>query len=172
MNGSWFRVSEFSGHDRRRLRKAFQETHDLSLFRRIQAVLRVAEGCSVAEAARQAGVNRSSVHRWVELYLQNHQPQDLLDRPRSGRPHEADELDQELMAAILAQDPQQLGYRATTWTVPLLATHLREECDCPVSARTVRRRLHEFDYSWKRPRYVYHERDPHVAQKKGRFAAA
>jgi transposase len=81
MNGSWFRVSEFSGHDRRRLRKAFQETHDLSLFRRIQAVLRVAEGCSVAEAARQAGVNRSSVQRWVELYLQNHQPQDLLDQP-------------------------------------------------------------------------------------------
>jgi transposase len=172
MSRSWFRASEFSGHDRRRLTKAFRETHDLSLFRRIQAVLRVAEGCAVAEAARQAGVNRSSVHRWIELYLQNHQPQDLLDRPRSGRPRGADDLDQELLAALLAQDPQQLGYRATTWTVPLLATHLREECDCPVSARTVRRRLHEFDYGWKRPRYVYHERDPHVAQKKGRFAAA
>jgi transposase len=101
MNGSWFRVSEFSGHDR--LRKAFRETHELSLFRRIQAVLRVAEGFSGAEAARQAGVNRSSVHRWVELYWQNHQPQDLLDRPRSGRPHEAEEWDQELRAAILAQ---------------------------------------------------------------------
>jgi transposase len=172
MSGNWFRASEFSGHDRRRLGKALRETHDLSLFRRVQAVLRVAEGSSVAEAARQAGVNRSSVHRWIELYLPNHQPEDLLDRPRSGRPREADDLDQELLAAILAQEPQQLGYRATTWTVPLLATHLREECDCPVSARTVRRRLHEFDYGWKRPRYVYHERDPHVAQKKGRLFAA
>jgi transposase len=172
MDGNWFRASQFSGQDRRRLGKACRETHDLSLFRRCQAVLRVAEGYSVTEAARQAGVNRSSVHRWVELYLQNHQPQDLLDRPRSGRPREADDLDQELLAAILAQDPQQLGYCATTWTVPLLATHLREECDCPVSARTVRRRLHEFDYGWKRPRYVYHERDPHVAQKKGRWFAA
>jgi transposase len=172
MSGHWSRASEFSGPDRRRLSKAGRETHDLSLFRRVQAVLRVAEGYSVAEAARQAGVNRSSVDRWIELYLQNHQPQDLLDRPRSGRPREADDLDQELLAAILAQDPQQLGYRATTWTVPLLATHLREECDGPVSARTVRRRLHEFDYGWKRPRYVYDERDPHVAQKKGRLSAA
>jgi transposase len=172
MSGNWSRASEFSGPDRRRLSKAGRETHDLSLFRRVQAVLRVAEGYSVAEAARQAGVNRSSVHRWIELYLQNHQSQDLLDRPRSGRPREADDLDQELLAAILAQDPQQLGYRATTWTVPLLATHLREECDCLVSARTVRRRLHEFDYGWKRPRYVYHEREPHVAQKKGRLSAA
>jgi transposase len=172
MSGSWFRASGFSGQDRRRLSKALRETRDLSLFRRVQAVLRVAEGYSVAEAARQAGVNRSSVHRWVELYWQNHQPQDLLDRPRPGRPREADDLDRELLAAILAQDPQQLGYRATTWTVPLLATHLREECDCPISARTLRRRLHEFDYGWKRPRYGYHERDPHVAQKKGRLSAA
>jgi transposase len=106
------------------------------------------------------------------LYWQNHQPEDWQDRPRSGRPREAEDLDQELLAVILAQDPQPLGYRATTWTVPLLATHLREDCDCPVSARTVRRRRHEFDYGWKRPRYVYHERDPQVAQKKGRWSAA
>jgi transposase len=154
MNGSWFRVSEFSGQDRRRLRQALRETHDLFLFRRMQAVLRVAEGDSVAEAARQAGVNRSSVHGWVELYWQNHPPQDLLDRPRSGRPHEAEEWDQELRAAILAQDPPPLGDRATTWTVSGLATPWRPECDGPGSARSVRRRLPEFDYGWKRPGYV------------------
>ena len=63
MNGSWFRVSEFSGDDRRRLRQAWRETHDLFLFRRIQALRRVAEGDSGAEAARQVGVNRSSLQR-------------------------------------------------------------------------------------------------------------
>jgi transposase len=96
----------------------------------------------------------------------------LADASRSGRPREADDLDQEFLAEILSQDPRPLGFRATTWTVPLLTAHLREDCGCPLSERTVRRRLHEFDYGWKRPRYVYHERDPHVAQKKGRFAAA
>jgi transposase len=100
MNGSWFRVSAFSGQDRRRLHQAWRETHDLFLFRRIQAVRRVAEGGSVAEAARQAGVSRSSVHGWVELPLPNQQPQDWLARARAGRPPEAEEWEQELRAAL------------------------------------------------------------------------
>jgi len=165
-------VSGFSRQDRRHLTQALGEARDVRLFLRVQTVLRVAEGCSVSEAARQAGVDRTSVHRWIDLYRREHRVEDLADAARSGRPREADDLDQEFLAEILSQDPRPLGFRATTWTVPLLTTHLREDCGCPVSERTVRRRLHEFDYSWKRPHYVYHERDPHVAQKKGRFTAA
>jgi transposase len=61
---------------------------------------------------------------------------------------------------------------ATTWTVPLLTAHLGQAHGCVVSERTLRRRLHEYGWRWKRPRYVYHERAPHVAQKKGRLSAA
>jgi hypothetical protein len=67
------RSSGFSWRDRRRLVRALQEAHDVRLLGRLQAVLRVAEGGSLSEVARQAGVDRSSLHRWVKLYLQNHQ---------------------------------------------------------------------------------------------------
>jgi transposase-like protein len=80
------RASGFSWRDRRRLVRALQETRDVRLFRRLQAVLRVAEGCSLSEVSRQAGVDRSSLHRWVKLYLQNHQVENLIDAARSGRP--------------------------------------------------------------------------------------
>jgi transposase len=166
------RASGFSRQHRRRLAKALGEVHDVRLFRRVQAVLRVAEGCSVSEAARQAGVDRTSLHRWTNLYWRNHQVESLADAPRSGRPREADDLDDELAAEVLALDPREQGYRATTWTVPLLTTYLREQCGCPVSTRTLRRRLRDFGWRWKRPRYVFAERDPHVAQKKGRLSAA
>jgi transposase len=166
------RMSEFSGHERGRLARAMSKAKDVRLFRRIQAVLRVAEGFSVAEAARQVGVDRTSVHRWVRLYGRAHRIEDLADAPRTGRPREADDLDEELLAEVLAQDPRPLGYGATTWTVPLLATHLGEECGCPISERTLRRRLHEGHWRWKRPRYLFQEREPQVAQKKGPFAAA
>jgi transposase len=172
MDENHFQVSEFSWHDRRRLAKALGETREVRLFRRIQAVLRVAEGCSVSAVAQQAGVNRSSLHRWVKLYLRTHQVASLADGARSGRPREADDLDDELIAEVLALDPREQGYRATTWTVPLLTTYLREQCGCPVSTRTLRRRLRDFGWRWKRPRYVFSERDPHVAQKKGRLSAA
>jgi transposase len=92
----------------------------------------------------------------------------LADRPRSGRPRAAPVLTAERLAAVLEVDPRTLGYRATTWTAPLLAQYLRTDHGLAVSERTLRRRLREQRYRWKRPRYVYHPRAPHVAQKKGR----
>jgi transposase len=87
--------------------------------------------------------------------------------PSPGRPFQAEELDERLLAQVLAEDPHEHGFLATTWTVPLLVTHLAEAHGCVVSERTLRRRLHEYGWRWKRPRYVYHERASHVAQKKG-----
>jgi transposase len=165
-------ASEFTGHDRRRLRQAMQQAASVRLFRRLQAVLHVAEGKSITRVATEAGVDRSTVHRWVERYQQSRRVEDLADVPSPGRPPQADELDEALLARVLAEDPRQHGLLATTWTVPRLTAHLGQVHGCVVSERTLRRRLHEYGWRWKRPRYVYHERAAHVAQKKGRWSAA
>jgi transposase len=165
-------ASAFTAQDRRRLRQAMRQASSVRLFRRLQAVLRVAEGDSVAQAAGRAGVDRSTVHRWVERYRQRCRGEDLVDVPSPGRPSQVEELDETLLQQVLAEDPQEHGLLATTWTVPLLTAHLRQVHGCVVSERTLRRRLHAYGWRWKRPRYVYHERAPHVAQKKGRWSAA
>ena len=90
-------VSGFTGHDRRRLRLAMRQAASARLFRRLQAVLRVAEGASVAQAADGVGVDRSTVHRWVERYRQRHRVEDLIDVPSPGRPPQAEELDETLL---------------------------------------------------------------------------
>jgi transposase len=56
------------------------------VYRRLEALLLVAEGHSVAEAARRCRVDRSSVHRWLVQYRAEHEATALCDRPRSGRP--------------------------------------------------------------------------------------
>lgn len=165
-------ASEFTGHDRRRLRLAMRQVASARLFRRLQAILRVAEGVSVTQAAAEVGVDRSTVHRWVERYQQSRRVEDLADVPSPGRPLQAEEIDEALLARVLAEDPRERGLLATTWTVPLLTAHLGQAHDCVVSERTLRRRLHEYGWRWKRPRYVYHQRAAHVAQKKGRLSAA
>jgi transposase len=164
--------ASFSGHDRRRLAMTLKQTSDVHLFRRVQAVLRVAEGDTIRSVARSLRISRRSVQRWVEIYRHRRHPEDLLDAPRSGRPREANDLDAELLAKLLAQDPRALGYRATTWTTPLLVTHLQQAYGCPVSERTLRRRLHAGGWRWKRPHYVFSEREAAVGPKKGRSAAA
>jgi transposase len=152
--------------------KAMSSASERHLFQRVQAVLRVAEGYTMTEAASLAGVDRGSVYRWTQRYLAARNPQDLADAPRSGRPRLAPVLTEKLLAQILARDPRQEDYQATTWTAPLLATHLHQHYHCSLSEDTLRRRLHEYEYRWKRPRYVFQERDPHIAQKKGRLSAA
>ena len=56
--------------------------------------------------------------------------------------------------------------------MPLLAHHLATHERIAISARTLRRRLHEANYRWKRPRDVYAGRATHLAQKQGLWSGA
>ena len=94
--------TSFSGHDRRRLARALQRTDNVRLFRRVQAVLRVAEGVPINSTARTLRLSRRSLHRWVNVYLRRHQPEDLLDAPRTGRPRTADDWDEIRLTELLA----------------------------------------------------------------------
>src|ERR671932_2828197 len=144
-----------SGADRKRLAAALETAHEARVYRRVEALLLVAGGRRVAEAARRCHVDRSSVHRWLGQYGARRDAAALADRPRSGRPRQSSWLTPRRLAAVLARDPRRCGYLATSWTVPLLVHDLAAQEGIAISARTLRRRLHEADYRWKRPRYVY-----------------
>lgn len=165
-------AQRFTLADRRRLRRALDAAREARVYRRLQALLWVAEGHSVSEAARRVRAARLSVRRWLERYWQRRDAAALVDQPRSGRPRSVRLLAARDWAAVLARDPRHCGYRATTWTVPLLVHYFATHEGIAVSARTVRRRLHEADYRWKRPRYVYAGRATHLAQKKGALCVA
>jgi transposase len=161
-----FPETQLDQADRKRLSAALATARDARVYRRLEALLLVAEGHSVAEAARRCRVNRSSVHRWLVQSRAEHEVTALRDRPRSGRPRLHHTLTPRRLAAALARDPRRCGYQATSWTVPLLAHDLAAK-GLAVSPRTLRRRLHEAGYRWKRPRYVYVQRTAHLPQKKG-----
>lgn len=162
----------FDQHDRQRLARAFQHATDVRAYRRIQAVLLVARGMSAPEVARIVGANTDAVYDWVRRYRRTRQPENLADAPRSGRPRTAARITDARIAHEFRRDPLRLGYNTTGWTVALLAEHLGRTYECPVGARTLRRRMRELGLRWKRPRYVYADKDPHRAQKKGGSSAA
>lgn len=157
----------FSGHDRRRLAKALEQAREAKTYQRIQAVLLIAQGYSVAEVARITGSTRRSVYYWVQRYLKHHCVLALDDAARTGRPPTAAAITKARILRELARDPLKLGYRTTVWTVALLATHLSQRYHTPITPRTLRRRMKELGLRWKRPRYVYATKDPHRAQRKG-----
>jgi transposase len=161
----------FTRTDRRRLARALARLTRVREYRRVQAVWLVAEGAPIQTAAHHVRAPRRTVHRWVARYCATQDPAALADRPRRGRPRQVRPTARQLTAA-LRRDPRTLGYAATTWTVALLAHYCADHLGCPITPRTLRRRLHELDYRWKRPRYAYRDRARHLAQKKGDSAAA
>jgi transposase len=162
----------FDHYDRQRLARAFARAADLRFFRRLQAALLVARGFPVPEVARITGAKPDAVYHWLRLYLRTHEPDSLRDAPRSGRPRAAGRITDARIVREFRRDPLRLGYHSTGWTVALLAEHLGRTYGCPISARTLRRRMRHLGLRWKRPRYVYADKDPHRAQKKGGLSAA
>lgn len=161
----------FRSSDASRLRKALKLAADKRTFRRLQAVLLVAQGHPFQDVAKIVCVSRQTVYDWVHLYLAQHQVTALDDTPRSGRPKVAKSITANRILRELRRNPLRLGYRATVWTVPLLAERLSQLYDCAISPYTLRRRMKDTGLGCKRPRYFYEEKDPHRAQKKGRLSA-
>lgn len=119
------------------------------------------------EVARLTDLQPWAIYAWVRRYRRDRRPETLADRPRSGRPKAAPAITDARIVRALRRDPLRLGYSTTTWTVALLAAHLSRTYHCPITPDTLRRRMRRLGLRWKRPRYVYADKDPHRAQKKG-----
>ncbi len=152
--------------DRRQLLRALDGVDDVRLYRRLQALVEIADGDSITAVARRLRVERSTVHRWIERYRAERQPQQLRDAARSGRPRSGPQLSDARLKQLLTSEPCTCGYDTNAWTAPVLTAYLRGQ-GIAISERTLRRRIHEARFRWKRPRYVYSERADHVGAKKG-----
>src|SRR3712207_4709947 len=69
-------VQRFSPTDRRRLERALSVAREARLYRRIEAVLLVAEGQPISEVARHVRATRFSVRGWIERYLAAHRSEE------------------------------------------------------------------------------------------------
>lgn len=160
----------FNRYDESRLKKALSLATSKRVFQRVQAVLLVARGHPLSEVADISGVSLQTIYNWIHLYLDRHDVAALEDGPRDGRPLAAEGVTTARILRELKRSPLRLGYRTNVWTVETLAHRLNERYDDAITPRTLRRRMKEADLVCKRPRYFFSEKDPHRAQKKGRFA--
>jgi transposase len=159
----------FDRYDKGCLQRALQEVSDKRTFIRLKAVLLTAEGINIQAIAKLFDKSIQIVYRWIRMYLQTHRPAALYDAPKSGRPASAQVITEECILQELRRNPLQLGYHTTVWTVALLAQHLSNCYGQQIGQWTLYRRMKQMGLRSKRPRYVYSEKDPHRAQKKGGY---
>jgi len=118
------------------------------------ALLELDQGASPADVAGRLGVTRQTLYNWTRRFAAGGGLRALYDRARRGRPPKLSAPVRGLLVWLLKQPPEAFGYRATGWTAALLRHVLAKRMGVRVSARTLRRALHQMDYAWKRPRYI------------------
>lgn len=162
----------FNRYDRGRLQGALKRAVGKRLFQRVHAVWLVAQGRPLPDVAHIAGGSLPTVYTGVTRYLTARQVGVLQDAARSGRPQTATPVTPARILRAVHRTPLLRGYQTTVWTVPLLTRPLSRRYHCPLRSYTLRRRMKAFGLRCKRPRYVYEEKEPHRAQKKGLLSAA
>src|SRR5512136_2891788 len=122
--------------------------------RRAQALLALHAGQRVSVIAKQLGVNRRTIQRWMKcVQAQTGDPvaRRLQDRPRPGRPAKQRKLVQRMIERVWHHDPRHYSFRALFWTVPMLRCLFHQRTGQWVSVHTVRRALYSLRYRYKRP---------------------
>jgi transposase len=137
----------------RRLEKQLHETTDAQIYRRTLAVLEVGRGTAIAHVVSTLGVSRQSTYRWVEAYCRAFDARTLRSGHHPGRPRLWTELCQSTLQFLLEHRPEDFGYVAARWTVPLLQEEVAHLVGRQLSDDTIRRALGRSGYVWKRGRY-------------------
>lgn len=147
------------------LQKQVQTCRQVRHWKRYQALLLLAEAIPPEQVARVLHCSRASVYNWAADFRRQGRGA-LTEHPHGGRPADLDQAALKLLDHWLEEgNPQQHGYAATNWTVPLLQTQLGQS-GYQVSQKTIRRALHRLGWRWKRPKYVLGRPDPDYTQKK------
>jgi transposase len=145
---------QLNSSQRRQLRTQLRSAHSARYYRRLLALLELDRGKTVTEVADSLGVTRQSVCNWAHSFAACPAPVALQDLHGTGRPSAWTEDLRDLLLASLEQRPDDLGYAAVNWTVPLLQEYLECYGDRRLSDDTIRRELDRLGYVWKRFRYV------------------
>ncbi len=120
---------------------------------RSRMVLLASRGSSLAQIAAIFACEEATVRQWLERYQADGE-QGLQDRPRTGRPRQADLAARTLIRHRVEQPPATLGYRFGSWTAAPVASHLACTCGVHLSTATVRHGLHALTSRWRRPRPI------------------
>jgi len=156
--------------ERRALAKQIQQTKDVKVLKRAQALLWLSQGDSVTEISKRLGASRQTIYDWVSSY-QNRCNKSFIsrlqDRPKPGRPPRKSTVIFRELDALLRESPRQYGYHHAEWTAPLLGKILKRDHSLDISTKTIRRCLKASNYVWKRPGYALARQSGTWAQEKG-----
>lgn len=134
-------------HEREELsQKATSISERVSTGKRAQALVAVADGCSLTEAGRLVGMSQDGISQLVERFHQRG-VEALSIAPGRGRKPTSTSQDHELILREIQRHPTWDVDQCLTWSLPLLQKSLHAKGVLDISPRTIRRVL--LAHGWK-----------------------
>ena len=166
-------VRRLSRAERVAIRKLRKRPPTLHVYRRIQAIHLSSQRLKAQQIAEIVSRSPLTVTRWIHEFDARGLPA-LWPGKSPGRPPTADADFQAALVQTVEQNPRDLGYPFTRWSVDLLTEHMRRTTHVVVSCSTVYHMLKRLGYRYGRPKLdLKHRQDPkQVARAKRQKARA
>ena len=146
------------------LRQILAEVDDADATRRLMAAITYKEmdELTQTEAAELYRFSSSWASKWfnpLERLADESFEGVVYDELREVRPAELSKEEQEQFVEALHQSPEEVGFDAPAWSVPLARYYLIKDFDVEHCERHVRRLMSEAGLSWKTARPEYYKFD-------------
>jgi transposase len=120
------------------------------------------DGATMDEIAQRYGYTAGWLSRWLSrLERLDSEPFEavIYDEERSGRPPKLSAEEKQQFTDVVHDRPENVGFDAPAWSVPLAQRYLSEAFGIEYSDRHVRRLLREAGLSWKTARPEFYKSD-------------
>ena len=141
------------------LEERFRATADRKLRDRLQIVLLAQRGRPHQEIAAHLCINRRSVQRWLNAYLERGLPALLPQKPKGAPAKIPASLADEIRRWVI-DGPAQQGLDRANWTYEELADHLQKRHGIKTSRSAMHRFCAKIDIRPYRPTYRFLRGDP------------
>jgi len=146
--------------ERAAVRKLRKKPPNLAVYRRAQAIHFSSQRLKAQRIAEIVSRSPLTVTRWIHQFNDQGLPA-LWPGKSTGRPPKADADFQAALAQTVDQNPRDLGYPFTRWSVDLLTEHMRRATHIDVSWSTVYHTLKRLGYRYGCPKLdLKHRQDP------------
>lgn len=125
--------------------------NNLEEWRRGRGVRGYIDGCAVIALAKELGVTRGSVNRWLQWYEADH-VEGLRTKTAPGAPRRLTDGQRATLTAIIETGPIAAGYQSGVWTGPMIGDLIEQRFGVRYHNHTVPRLLHQLGFSVQRPR--------------------
>ncbi|HGB2132537.1 TPA: IS630 family transposase [Salmonella enterica subsp. enterica serovar 13,23:b:-] len=144
---------------RRMMKKNVQKSKDKGFCRRLTAILMLYSGLTVTAVAEHLCAARSSVGRWINLFIQLGEAGLISRKPGRSKGYPVQAI-QKILRSLVESSPLVFGWLRSRWSVELLVLALSELFGITFNKSTIYRLIRLAGIVWRRAVPTVNSPDP------------